>query len=40
MYWSLNVVRVIRSGRIRWAEHLALTGETMNVYRVLVGIPE
>jgi hypothetical protein len=40
LYCSLNVVRGIRSGRIRWADHVAFMGETMNVYRVLVGKPE
>ena len=40
LYRSLNGLRGFRSGRIRWAEHVALLGETMNVYRVLVGKPE
>jgi hypothetical protein len=31
---------VIKSRRIRWAEHVALTGEGRGVYRVLVGKPE
>jgi hypothetical protein len=25
---------------MRWVEHVALMGEEMNVYRVLVGMPE
>jgi PAS domain-containing protein len=38
MYWSTNVVRVIRSRRKRWAGHVARMGERIGVYRVLVGI--
>jgi len=30
----------IKSRRIRWAEHVARTGEGRDVYRVLVGKPE
>jgi len=33
-------VRVIKSGRIRWAWHVACVGERRGVYRVLVGKPE
>jgi hypothetical protein len=36
---SLNIVRVMKSRRMRWAEHVAHMGET-SVYRVLVGRPE
>jgi len=28
---------VIKSGRIRWAEHVVGIGEEMGVYRVLLG---
>jgi hypothetical protein len=28
---------VIKSGRIRWAVHVALVGERISLYRVLVG---
>jgi len=31
---------VIISGIMRWAEHVACTGERRGVYRVLVGKPE
>jgi hypothetical protein len=35
-----NLVRVIKSRRMRWAGHVALRGEGRGVYRVLVGKPE
>jgi len=37
---SPNVVRVIKSRRIRWAGHVARMGEEREVYRFLVGKPE
>jgi len=37
---SPNIVRVIKSKRMRWAEHVAGMGEERGVYRVLVGKPE
>ena len=40
MYCSPNIVRVIKSRRIRWAGHVARMGEERGVYRVLVGKPE
>ena len=33
-------MRVIKSRRMRWAEHVARMGEEIGVYRVLVGKPE
>jgi hypothetical protein len=36
LYSSLNIVRVIKSGRLRWAGHMARMGEGRDVYRVLV----
>jgi len=39
-YSSPNIVRVIKSRRMRWARHVARTGERRGVYRVLVGKPE
>ena len=40
LYCSPNIVRVIKSGRMRWAVHVARMGERRGVYRVLVGKPE
>jgi hypothetical protein len=40
LYSSPNVVRVIKSRRMRWARHVARMGEGRGVYRVLVGRPE
>jgi len=40
LYCSPNVVRVIKSRRMRWAGHVARMGERRGVYRVLVGKPE
>jgi hypothetical protein len=40
LYCSPNIVRVIKSRRMRWAGHLACIGEERGVYRVLVGKPE
>ena len=37
LYWSPNMVRVIKSRRMRWAGHVARMGEERGVYRVLVG---
>jgi len=37
---SHNIVRVIKSKRIRWAGRVACMGERRVVYRVLVGKPE
>jgi hypothetical protein len=40
LYSSLNIIRVIKSRRMRWAGHVARTMEGRGVYRVLVGRPE
>jgi hypothetical protein len=40
LYSSPNIVRVITSGRMRWAGHVARMGEGRGVYGVLVGKPE
>jgi len=40
LYSSPNIVRVIKSRRMRWAGHVARMGEGRGVYRVLVGKPE
>jgi hypothetical protein len=40
LYSSPNIVRVIKSRKMRWAGHVARVGEGKGVYRVLVGWPE
>jgi len=40
LYSSPNIVRVIKSRRMRWAGHVACMGEERGVFRVLVGKPE
>jgi hypothetical protein len=40
LYASRNIVRVIKSSKMRWAGHVARMGEGRGVYRVLVGRPE
>jgi hypothetical protein len=40
LYSSPNIVKVIKSRRMRWAEHVARMGEGRSVYRVLVERPE
>ena len=40
LHFSHNIVRVIKSRRIRWAGHVARMGERRGIYRVLVGKPE
>jgi hypothetical protein len=37
LYSSPNIVRVIKSRRMRWAGHVARMGEGRGVYRILVG---
>jgi len=40
LYCSRNIVRVIKSRRMRWAGHVARMEESRGVYRDLVGKPE
>ena len=40
LYSSPNIVRVIKSKRMRWAGCAACMGQSRGVYRVLVGKPE
>ena len=40
LYSSPNIVRVIKSRRMRWAGHVVHMGEEMGAYKVLVGKPE
>jgi len=38
LYFSRNIIRVIKSRRIRWAGHVARMGERRSVCRILWGI--
>ena len=40
LYSSPNILRVIKSRRMRWAGHVARVGEGKDVYSVLVGQSE
>ena len=37
LYSSSDIVRVIKSRRMRWVEYVARMGDSRDVYRVLVG---
>jgi hypothetical protein len=40
LYSSPNTIRQIKSGRMRWVEHVACMGEGRKVFKVLVGKPK
>ena len=40
LYSSPNVIRCLKSRRLRWAGHLAHMEQFKNAYRILVGKPE
>jgi hypothetical protein len=40
LYSSPSIIRMIKSGRMRWAGHVARIREKRNAYRILVGNPE
>ena len=40
LYSLLNIVRVVKSRRIRWAGNVARMGEETGVHKVMVGKPE
>ena len=40
LYSSTNIIRNLKSRRLRWAGHVARMGQSRNAYRVLVGKPE
>jgi hypothetical protein len=40
LYSSPNIIRVLKSRRMRWAGRVARMGEKRNVYRLLVGKPK
>jgi hypothetical protein len=39
-YSSPNIIRMIKSRRMRWAGHVVRIGEEKNAYGILVGKPE
>jgi len=39
MYRSPNIVRVIKSRRLRWAEHVARMEEDRSAFKILTGKP-
>jgi hypothetical protein len=40
LYSSSNIIRMMKSRRMRWAGHVARMGQKLNAYRILVGKPE
>jgi hypothetical protein len=40
LYSSPNIIRMIKSRRMRWSGYAARMGETRNAYRILVGKTE
>jgi hypothetical protein len=40
LYSSPNIIRIIKSRRMRWAGHVELMGDRRKAYRLLVGKPE
>jgi hypothetical protein len=40
LYSSPSIIRIMKSRMMRWAGHVARTGEKRNAYRLLVGKPE
>jgi hypothetical protein len=40
LYSTQDIIKQIKSRRMRWAGHVAHMGEGRNVYRILVGKPE
>jgi hypothetical protein len=40
LYSSPDIIKQIKSRRMRWAGHVARMGEEMKVYKIFVGKPE
>jgi hypothetical protein len=40
LYFSLNIIYLIKSRRMTWVGHVACIGERRGAYRVVVGKPE
>jgi hypothetical protein len=39
-YSAPNIIRMMKSRRMRWAGYVARMGEKRNIYRILAGKPE
>ena len=39
LYFSPNILRVIKPRRMKWSGHVARMGEGRGIYRILVGKP-
>jgi hypothetical protein len=40
LYSSPSIIRIKKSRRMRWAQHVARMGKKRNAYRLLVGKPK
>jgi hypothetical protein len=40
LYFPTNIIRVIKSKRVKWAGHVARMGESRCAYRILAGRPD
>jgi len=40
LFASPNVIRAIKTRKVRWVEHIARMGELRNAYKILVGEPK
>jgi hypothetical protein len=40
LFSSPNIIRMIKSGKMRWVWHVTRMGDKRNAYRILVGKPE
>jgi hypothetical protein len=40
LYSAPSIIRIIKSRRMRWADHVARMGKKRNAYRLFVGKPE
>jgi hypothetical protein len=40
LWSSLSIIRMNRSGRMRWVGHVGIVGEITNAHNILVGKPE
>jgi hypothetical protein len=40
LYSSPSIIRIMKSKRMRWADHVARMGEKRNAYRLLVVKPK